>query len=362
MSDGAQQPVRSPRSPLFWVAAGAALLVAAAVLLLPVNSSFSSHTPTAPTKNSIDAIALPQDGASLPLGAQGEAPGQFQQPRGVTVLTDGSFVVVDRSARVQLFSARGEPRKLWSMREHQYGNPKGLCALPDGTLLVCDTHYGRVLQMSTDGEVIKQWGTPGKGPAEFVHPLSAVADKRKLCAYVVEYGYFNDRVQKFALDGTFLKAWGTFGNGDGEFNRPSGITLDRDGNLYVADAANHRIQKFDGEGKFLLKFGREGREPGELRYPYDIACGPDGLLYIAEFNNHRVSVFDGNGTFVRTIGSVGAAEGQFANPWSLTVDERGRLFVSDTGNHRMQVFDLAKLTGLKSVPKVGSLNQPSERP
>ncbi len=355
MNDGAQQPVKAPRSLLLWAAAGAALLVASAALLLPVESSFSKHSP-GPSASTVDAIALPADGLSLPLGTQGEGPGQFQQPRGVTVLADGSFVVVDRAARVQLFSPRGEPKKLWSMREHQYGNPKGLCALPDGSLLVCDTHYGRVLQMSTDGEVLKQWGTPGKGPAQFIHPLSSVADKRNKCAYVVEYGDFNDRVQKFALDGTFLKAWGKFGNGDGEFNRPSGITLDRDGNIYVADAANHRIQKFDGDGKFLLKFGTEGREPGELRYPYDIACGPDGLLYIAEFNNHRVSVFDGEGKFVRTIGAVGAAEGQFSNPWSLTVDERGRLFVSDTGNHRMQLFDLARLTGLKTVPKVGSLS------
>jgi DNA-binding beta-propeller fold protein YncE len=275
------------------------------------------------------------------IGERGEAPGQLQQPRGITGLADGSFVVVDRMARVQHFSADGQPLHLWSMFEHNLGNPKGITALPDGNLLVCDTHYGRVLIMSIDGKLLQTWGTPGLGPAQFTHPLSAAVDAARSVAYVVEYGAYNDRIQKFKLDGTFLKAWGKTGDQPGELSRPSGITLDKDGNVFVADACNHRIQKFDPEGKLLNVFGKMGTNPGELRYPYDIAAGPDGLLYVAEFNNHRVSVWDVDGNFVRHIGGPGAGEMQFANPWSLTVDARGRLLVSDTGNHRIQIIDLA---------------------
>jgi len=281
------------------------------------------------------------------IGVQGEAPGQFQQPRGITGFPDGSFVVVDRKARVQQFSAAGKPLKLWSMQEHSKGNPKGLCALPDGNLLVCDTHYGRVLEMTLDGIPVKVWGETGLGTAQFVHPLSAVADFKRSVAYIVEYGGGNDRVQKFKLDGTFIKAWGTFGDAPGEFQRPSGVALDSAGNVYVADACNHRIQKFDSDGKVLKVFGTMGREPGELRYPYDIACAPDGKVYVAEFNNHRVSVFDSDGGFLRTIGSAGSGPNQFANPWSLTVDARGRLLVSDTGNHRVQVFDVSSASAGK---------------
>ena len=36
-------------------------------------------------------------------GKQGDNPGEFQQPRGITGFPDGSFVVVDRAARVQHF-------------------------------------------------------------------------------------------------------------------------------------------------------------------------------------------------------------------------------------------------------------------
>ncbi|HYG78643.1 MAG TPA: 6-bladed beta-propeller [Planctomycetota bacterium] len=284
---------------------------------------------------------LPQETpAWQSLGSQGDKHGQFQQPRGITGFPDGSFVVVDRAARVQHFSAEGKPLTLWSMKEHDLGNPKGLTALPDGNLLVCDTHYGRVLKMSVDGKIIRQWGGPGRGPSEFTHPLSAICDAQRKVVYVVEYGDRNDRVQKFDLDGTFLKSWGSFGSEPGEFQRPSGIALDANGNVYVADACNHRIQKFDPEGKLLLSFSKMGYAPGELRYPYDIACAPDGHLYVAEFNGHRVSVFDADGKFLRCIGSAGAQPGEFANPWALTIDARGRLLVSDTGNHRIQIFDL----------------------
>ena len=38
-------------------------------------------------------------------------------------------------------------------------------------------------------------------------------------------------------------------SGDGEFNQPWGITLDKDGNIYVADWKNHRVQKLSPQGQ-----------------------------------------------------------------------------------------------------------------
>ncbi|HEY3319732.1 MAG TPA: hypothetical protein VGP72_04575 [Planctomycetota bacterium] len=276
----------------------------------------------------------------LAVGTHGTELGQFQAPRGITALADGSFVVVDRLARVQHFSADGQPLKLWEMKDHKSGNPKGLCALPDGNLLVCDTHYGRLLKMTVDGTILKQWGEPGKEPGQFTRPYSAAVDPVRKAVYIVECGAENDRVQKFSLDGSFIKAWGSFGDGPGQFQRPIGVAVDSDGNVYVADSCNHRIQKFDPDGKLLLAFGKMGTVPGELRYPYDIACSPGGQVYVAEFNNHRVSVFLRDGTFVRCLGAAGDRDGEFACPWSLTLDGRGRLLVSDTGNHRVQILSL----------------------
>ena len=271
------------------------------------------------------------------VGRTGPELGAFNQPRGVTVLEDGSFIVVDRSSRVQHFSARGVAFSLWEMPEHAKGNPKGLCILPNGHLLVCDTHYGRLVEMTIEGDTVREWAGYGQAPGQFTHPLSCVADVRHDAVYVVDYGGYNDRVQKFTLDGRFVKAWGRFGSEPGQFRRPSGVAVDSRGQVYVADAANHRIQKFDGEGTLLDIIGEEGHGDGQLSYPFDIACDPEDRLYVADYNNHRVAVFAAQGVFLGSMGGPGQEEGRFKFPWSLTVDPRGRLLVSDTGNGRVQI-------------------------
>jgi DNA-binding beta-propeller fold protein YncE len=38
--------------------------------------------------------------------------------------------------------------------------------------------------------------------------------------------------------------WGSSGSGGGQFYGPTGVAVDQDGNVYVADSDNNRIQKF----------------------------------------------------------------------------------------------------------------------
>jgi DNA-binding beta-propeller fold protein YncE len=277
------------------------------------------------------------------VGQGGAALGSFNQPRGITGFADGSFVVVDRSARVQVFDPSGRPQKLWTIRPDGFGiSPKGVAALPDGHLLFCDTHFSCLLEMTIEGKLVRTWGGPGTGPGRFVHPLACAVDRKGGWVYVAEFGGYNDRIQKFGLDGQVRAVWGGFGTAPGQMRRPSGVTVNPAGQVAVADAVNHRIQVFAPDGKLLRIFGEEGRQEGQLRYPYDIACGPEGHWYVAEYNNHRVSVFDGQGGLVRILGGAGTALGAFHWPWSLTVDPLGRLLVSDTGNHRIQILPLTR--------------------
>lgn len=283
--------------------------------------------------------SVPEEAGWRSFGGPGTDPGRFHQPRGITVMPDGTLVVADRAARMQHLDAEGRPLRLWMLQDRPQGmNPKGLCALPGGTVLVCDTHYGRLLEMTVEGEVVKIWGEYGTGPAQFVHPLSCAVDAARGAVYVVEYHGYNDRVQKFTLDGRHVKCWGGFGSEPGQFRRPSGVAVDDKGRVYVADACNHRIQKFDSEGRLLQVFGSFGQGPGEFNYPYDIAWVPDGRLYIADYYNNRVCVYRDDGNYLEALGGPGTEAGKFRTPWSLTVDPRGRLLVSDTGNHRVQTL------------------------
>ncbi len=80
------------------------------------------------------------------------------------------------------------------------------------------------------------------------------------------------------------------------FNDPNGITVDRKGNVYVADTMNHRIQKFSSTGDFITKWGRKGDENGEFNHPSGIAVDSRGNIYIADTGNHRIIKIHSNGT------------------------------------------------------------------
>ena len=67
----------------------------------------------------------------------------------------------------------------------------------------------------------------------------------------------NDRIQKFSADGEFLKAWTGSDAEDGAFNRPSGLAVDANGVLYVADWGNERVQVLTQDGGCLANLRGE---------------------------------------------------------------------------------------------------------
>jgi iron(III) transport system ATP-binding protein len=258
-------------------------------------------------------------------------------PRGMTVSPDGEYLVLDNAGRLLVFDAQGKLQRKWWMPEYSVGKPEGVCVLKDGRIAVADTHYHRVVLFNHDGEVVGKFGKLGKGPGEFVYPVSVVQDDNENL-YVCEYGNGNDRAQKFRPDGTFVAQIGSYGTDDGQFQRPSGAAW-HDGRLYITDAFNNRIQVFDEEGKLVAILGTSDKI-SDLYYPYDIAVSPGGDLYVVEYGAGRVSKFDQSGKLLGRYGHPGSDSGEFKTPWGLAVDERGRVYVCDTGNHRIVELEL----------------------
>ncbi len=139
--------------------------------------------------------------------------------------------------------------------------------------------------------------------------------------------------------GEFLAAWGSTGNGDGQFVQPADIAVDRHGNVFVVDQANHRVQKFDAGGLFLSAWGGRGSGDGQFEAPTAIAAGPSDKLYVTDSGNRRVQVFDASGTYLGQWGSAGDAEGQFLQPTGIAVDAGGNVYVADGAHFRVQKFD-----------------------
>ena len=53
-----------------------------------------------------------------------------------------------------------------------------------------------------------------------------------------------NRILKYDLNGRYLYGWGAPGGLAGQFSGPHSITVDQDGNLYLAEVFNGRVQKF----------------------------------------------------------------------------------------------------------------------
>lgn len=84
------------------------------------------------------------------------------------------------------------------------------------------------------------------------------------------------------------------------FGRPSAMTIDSQGNLYVADELSMDIKKYNRAGKHLGTYGQRGNAPGEYQSITSITTlGNSGLL-VYDGHQSRVTILDNSGTVVRT--------------------------------------------------------------
>ncbi|KRF03865.1 copper amine oxidase [Paenibacillus sp. Soil766] len=229
--------------------------------------------------------------------------------------------------------------------------PSSVLQLADGSLLIADTR-NHVIRKVKDGQV-----------STFAGPELAILKNSQ--------GFPTGGL----LDG---KANESF------FNEPTGLAVDANGNVYVADAGNHAIRKIDVNGNVSTVAGNgvPGNKDGKgseasFNHPGDIAVGADGTLYVADSLNHAIRKItaDGNVTTlsapVTRVIQVRPGEASFAGeyhdgslstatfnePSGLVVDGKGNLYVSDTGNQRIRYIDLASgtvSTIAGSTPTVGA--------
>ncbi len=183
--------------------------------------------------------------------------------------------------------------------------------------------------------VIESFGKTGAGPGEFLYPRAIDLDSDGSVLVVDKTG----RIQRFSQDGQCLAA---IQMPRSEAGKPTGMSLHKDGRLFVADTHYHRVVIFSREGRQVGEFGRYGQEGGCFIYPTDVAFAPDGRIFVSEYGgNDRISVFTSEGVFLSSFGTLGTGEGQFSRPAALCVDEtRERLYVADACNHRVGVYDL----------------------
>ncbi len=169
--------------------------------------------------------------------------------------------------------------------------PHGFHVDRDGNVWLTDARGGagkghQVFKFSPDGKLLLtlgKAGVTGEGPDAFNQPSDVVVAANG--DIFVADGHDTDsnaRIVKFSKDGKFIKTWGKRGSAPGEIDTPHGLAFDSRGRLFVADRGNKRIQIFDQEGKFLDEWKQFSRPSG-------VYIDKNDVIYVADSESNSKS-------------------------------------------------------------------------
>ena len=157
--------------------------------------------------------------------------------------------------------------------ETHFGMPQDVAFLPDGSILVADgLRNARIAKFDKHGAFVSSFGTRGNGPGQLsgVHGIAVGKDGR---IYVADRS--NRRIQVFDQSGQSVDIWPNL-------RQPNDIILSGDGTVWVVDGTNARLLQFDANGKRLYWWGTYGMQPGQFWEPHQISIDEEGNLYIAD--------------------------------------------------------------------------------
>lgn len=206
-----------------------------------------------------------------------------------------------------------------------FSSPAGVAVQQStGDVYVADQGNGRVEKFTAGGEFILAFNGPVAGSfspaAVAVSPSSGdvcVADQA------------NNAVDIFSSTGAYISQLDATATPAGAFSSPSGVAVDpSNGDVYVADSGNVVIDVFSSTGVYLTQFGS-----GTLAYPTGVAVDGDSNVYVADAGYASLFKYPALGAGAPTVIDTNGVQAVGVNPVS---DE---VYVGENGPSGYQVAD-----------------------
>jgi DNA-binding beta-propeller fold protein YncE len=247
---------------------------------------------------------------------------RFNGPRGLAVDLDGSLLVADTmNDRLRRVTMRGKVSTVAGSGEEGFA---------DGVGVAARLHYPWGIVVDANRNIYFSDGTN--------HCIRKVA--------------YADGAVSTLCGSPKIPGFADGPGADARFNRPAGLALDTNGNLIVADERNHCIRQVALPGGRVSMvtgssaggYAGKGFADGEgaaarFNYPSGVAVDGNNTILVADADNHLVRMIAGEGAWTSTLaGSVwGNVDGEgasvrFDRPYALALDERGRLLVAEREN------------------------------
>jgi sugar lactone lactonase YvrE len=268
----------------------------------------------------------------------------------------------------------------------RFEHPAGIAIDTKGGRYIADSLGNRIRKSAPPGWcTVAGTGEPGGtgdgGPATAARlssPLRVAVDTNGNL-YIADNG--NARIRKVTAAGTISAIAGTGKagfSGDGgpgtfaQIDTVSGLGVDADGNVYIADTGNARIRKLTAGGIINTIAGTGG--PGfsgdggpAARAQIDalnLAVDAAGNVFVVGSNRIRKIGTDG---VIRTVAGTGtpgfagdggpATDAQLNGPSAVAVDAKGNLYIADTLNGRIRKVDAeGKVSTTPAVPYTTTTN------
>jgi uncharacterized protein (TIGR03437 family) len=278
-------------------------------------------------------------------------------PVAIALDAAGALYIADqRNARVRKVDASGTITTIagdgtFGSGPGELSAPGGVAVNSSGVVYIADQNNDRIQAIFSSGNIVTVAGIAVPGfngdglPAASTQIFSpgAMAIGADGAIYFVDKG--NQRLREIRSDQTISTLAQMAANG---------VAVDTSGVLYIADADLHEVFRIDRAGHQdviagtgTAGFGGDGGPAlaAQLNSPGGVAVDRHGNIYIADTANHRIRVVTPDGT-IRTIAGTGAASfggdggpalsAVLNAPTALAVDATGNIWIADTGNNRIR--------------------------
>jgi sugar lactone lactonase YvrE len=217
-------------------------------------------------------------------GSFGSDNGQFNDPIGIAVDNLGNVYVSEAlNSRIQKFSSSGEFIASFGFG---YGELSGIAVDNNGNVYVADM-YNRVNKFNSSGYCLWSTGNGKDTTKVGDYPNVRYSLAVDSSGNVYEADTLSNRIVQFSSSGAYVTQWGSYGSGTGQFNAPWGIAADNLGNLYIIDAGNNHIDIFTNSGTYIAQLSN-----ANFSVPWGIAVDISGSIYVTNQGNNLIQKFN----------------------------------------------------------------------
>ena len=226
------------------------------------------------TTGSVKVFSVSSDANGNPTafslsGTLGRTSGEFKMPNAIGISTKkGRIYVVDSNAHIQADATSGQ------------------------ITIDPNAYHIKVYDLSGVEQSGLSFGKYGKEDGQFEFPVDLVVDDLSGTIYIGDNT--NGRVQYFDLDGQYKGKFGgssSFGASQSKLVRLQGLHVDKNGWGYAVDAFQGEVKVFTLTGDYLTKLGVFGKGDGQLDNPIGVTVNKDGKLYITSSNSEKVEIY-----------------------------------------------------------------------